>query len=125
VKTERGILDVKRCAAHHRSDAPATISDVIRYGDAGLAELVKMAVAQGDRALFLDEAAVRFGPSVTDPEKILCVGLELRAPRARDQQPHPHAAHPLQQVQQRAQQPHGVVRVSDVPAKNFDYESSS
>ena len=123
VKTERGILDVKRCASHHGSDAPTTISDVIRYGDAGLGDLVKMAVAQGDRALFLDEAAVRFGPTVTDPEKILCVGLNYARHARETNNPIPTLPILFNKFNNALNSHQGVVRVSDVPAKNFDYES--
>ena len=123
VKTERGILDVKRCAEHHGSNAPTTISDVIRYGDAGLGDLVKMAVAQGDRALFLDEAAVRFGPSVTDPEKIVCVGLNYARHARETNNPIPTLPILFNKFNNALNSHNGVVRVSDVPAKNFDYES--
>ena len=123
VKTERGILDVKRCASHHGSDAPTTISDLIRYGDAGLADLVKMAVAQGDKALFLDESAVRFGPTVTDPEKILCVGLNYARHARETNNPIPTLPILFNKFNNALNSHQGVVRVSDVPAKNFDYES--
>ena len=75
VKTERGILDVKKAARHHRSAVPATIDDLIRGGDGGLTDLVNLAIGKGGKALFQDERAIEFGPCVTNPEKILCVGL--------------------------------------------------
>ena len=123
VKTERGILDVKRCAAHHGSDAPATITDLIRYGDAGLGDLVKMAVAQGDRALFLEEGAARFGPTVTDPEKIVCVGLNYARHARETGNPIPTLPILFNKFNNALNSHQGIVRVSDVPAKNFDYES--
>ena len=72
VKTPRGILDVAAAAAQMRATCPTTIDDVIRYGDAGLSDVVKSA---SDGGLWLQEGAVRFGPSVTNPQKIVCVGL--------------------------------------------------
>jgi 2-keto-4-pentenoate hydratase/2-oxohepta-3-ene-1,7-dioic acid hydratase in catechol pathway len=123
VKTERGILDVKRCAAHHRSDAPATITDVIRYGDAGLGELVRMALAQGDGSMFREENMVRFGPSVTDPGKIVCVGLNYARHARETNNPIPTMPILFNKFNNALNSHQGVVRVSAVPAKNFDYES--
>jgi 2-keto-4-pentenoate hydratase/2-oxohepta-3-ene-1,7-dioic acid hydratase in catechol pathway len=37
--------------------------------------LVEVALAQGGRDLFLEESSVEYAPAVTNPEKIICVGL--------------------------------------------------
>ena len=71
VKTERGILDVRRAAMHHGNAAPTTIDEVIRYGDGGLGDLVRMASAQGGAGVFHEEGTVRFAPCVMNPEKIV------------------------------------------------------
>src|SRR5712664_4745083 len=75
VKTDLGILDVAKTAKFIRSPAPTTIDDLIRRGDRGLTELVKVALARRTPGFFVAEDRVEFGPCVTNPEKILCVGL--------------------------------------------------
>src|SRR5258705_381311 len=94
VKTDLGILDVTKTAKFLRSPAPTTIEDLIRRGDRGLTELVKVALARRTPGFFISEDRAEFGPCVTNPEKILCVGLnyarharsELRAV-FRDEEP--------------------------------------
>jgi len=75
VKTDLGILEVTKTAKFLRSPAPTTIEDLIRRGDRGLTELVKVALARRTPGFFVSEDRAEFGPCVTNPEKILCVGL--------------------------------------------------
>lgn len=123
VKTARGILDVKKAAAAHKAAVPTTIDDLIQGGDRGLGEFVKKMVDKGDKALFLDEAAVAFGPSVTNPEKILCVGLNYARHAKETGNPIPKLPILFNKFNNALNSHGGVVRVSDVPAEKFDYES--
>jgi 2-keto-4-pentenoate hydratase/2-oxohepta-3-ene-1,7-dioic acid hydratase in catechol pathway len=123
VKTARGILDVKKAAAAQKAAVPTTIDDLIQGGDRGLGEFVKKMVDKGDKALFLDEAAVTFGPSVTNPEKILCVGLNYARHAKETNNPIPKMPILFNKFNNALNSHKGVVRVSDVPATNFDYES--
>src|SRR5512136_935230 len=74
VKSEKGILDVRKAAQAFRSGAPTTIDDLIGRGDQGLTELVARASSSGE-GLFVEESRIEFGPCVTNPQKIICVGL--------------------------------------------------
>jgi 2-keto-4-pentenoate hydratase/2-oxohepta-3-ene-1,7-dioic acid hydratase in catechol pathway len=121
VKTARGILDVRRAAAQHGSTAPTTIDEVVRYGDGGLGELVRAATAQGGP--FLEEAAVRFGPCVTNPEKIVCVGLNYARHARETNNPIPKLPILFNKFNNALNAHQGTVQVSKVPATNFDYES--
>ena len=123
VKTQRGILDVGRASAQLRMTCPATIDDVIRYGDAGLSEVVQAAGTRGDAAMFLDEATVRFGPTVTNPPKIVCVGLNYARHARETNNPIPKLPILFNKFNNALNSHGGVVRVSAVPATNFDYES--
>ncbi len=123
VKTQRGILDVRKCAGHHGSAAPTTITDLIRYGEGGLGELTRMALAQGDAAMFLDEGTVRFGPTVTDPGKIVCVGLNYARHARETNNPIPTLPILFNKFNNALNSHQGTVSVSTVPATNFDYES--
>jgi len=123
VKTDLGILDVTKTAKFIRSPAPTTIDDLVRRGERGLTELVKVALARKTPGFFVAEDRAEFGPCVTNPEKILCVGINY-ARHAREM----GAAPPKQPVFfnkfNNALNAHqGTVRVSAVPAERFDYES--
>jgi 2-keto-4-pentenoate hydratase/2-oxohepta-3-ene-1,7-dioic acid hydratase in catechol pathway len=123
VKTERGILDVRRAAMHHGSAAPTTIDEAIRYGDSGLGELVRMASAQGGAGVFHDESAVRFCPCVMNPEKIVCVGLNYARHARETNNPIPKLPILFNKFNNALNCHQGTVQVSKIPAANFDYES--
>lgn len=123
VKTSRGILDVRAAAKRFGSAAPTTIDRLIRAGDRGLDALVTKALARGGKALFLDEGAIRFGPCVTSPGKIICVGLNYV--RHARETGNPIPKHPVlfNKFSNALNAHRGTVRVSAVPAKQFDYEA--
>jgi 2-keto-4-pentenoate hydratase/2-oxohepta-3-ene-1,7-dioic acid hydratase in catechol pathway len=123
VKTERGILDVRRAAMQHRSGAPTTIDELIRYGDGGLGELVRLAGTQGGTGVLHDEGAVRFGPCVTNPEKIVCVGLNYARHARETNNPIPKLPILFNKFNNALNCHQGTVQVSKIPATNFDYES--
>ncbi|MCL6517357.1 fumarylacetoacetate hydrolase family protein [Alicyclobacillus sp.] len=82
VKTDKGVLDVARAAQRYGGAAPETVDAVITGGDAArraVADLVARALEDGQAGdLFVAEERVSFGPAVTNPEKILCVGTNYR-----------------------------------------------
>ena len=123
VKTEKGILDVKKAAKQFKSSAPIDIDDLIRAGDRGLTELVGTANASSKAGLFLDEDKVEFGPCVTNPEKILCVGLNYAKHARETNNPLPKLPILFNKFNSALNGHKGVVRVSVVPAEKFDYES--
>lgn len=78
VKTERGVVDAE--SALNGQPGPRTVHEVIEGGAAAVQALqaaVDRALASGGAAL-RDEAALQFGPCVTHPNKIICVGLNYR-----------------------------------------------
>ena len=123
VKTDKGILDVKKAAKAFKSSAPTDIDDLIRRGDRGLTELVKTAAASGKPGLYLDEDKIEFGPCVTNPEKILCVGLNYAKHARETNNPLPKLPILFNKFNSALNSHKGVVRVSAVPAEKFDYES--
>jgi 2-keto-4-pentenoate hydratase/2-oxohepta-3-ene-1,7-dioic acid hydratase in catechol pathway len=123
VKTDKGILDVKKAAKQFKSSAPTDIDELIRSGDRGLTELVKTAGASGKSALFLDEDKIEFGPCVTNPEKILCVGLNYAKHARETNNPIPKLPILFNKFNNALNSHKGMVRVSAVPATNFDYEA--
>lgn len=78
VKTNFGILDVKDAAERFEVSAPASLQDLILKEDKGLAiinNLVSRAYEDGVKGLFFQEEGLKYAPAVTNPEKIICVGL--------------------------------------------------
>ncbi|HEV2962173.1 MAG TPA: fumarylacetoacetate hydrolase family protein [Candidatus Angelobacter sp.] len=80
VKTARGILDVTEASKLLHIPAPETMDDLLQHQDgASLNVVVDAALQSGSaQSAFLDEGTVEFGPVVTRPEKIVCVGLNYR-----------------------------------------------
>ena len=124
VKTERGILDARRAEAVLKIKAPATIDDLI-HGRAGggpaLTRLVT-AAAKGHDTLYLQETAVEFGPCVTRPEKIICIGLNYRRHAAEVGQPVPAVPILFNKFNSALAAHRSVVNVSHQPAEKIDYE---
>jgi len=83
VKTEQGIVDIAAAvsAGFGPQGTPTDVMDVISGGQSAVAALqqtVDQAIASDKQELILDEANITFGPSVTKPSKIICVGLNYR-----------------------------------------------
>ncbi|MBP2667583.1 MAG: Ureidoglycolate lyase [Firmicutes bacterium] len=81
VLTPQGVLDVNRAAIHFSKPVPATMEALIESGAVGyqsLEGLVRQAQAEKAAILFLPEKDIVYGPCITNPEKILCVGLNYR-----------------------------------------------
>jgi 2-keto-4-pentenoate hydratase/2-oxohepta-3-ene-1,7-dioic acid hydratase in catechol pathway len=80
VKTDHGVLDVKEAAGLLKMPAPATMDDLLQNEDgANLNALVEAAQkAALAKKAFLKEAGIEYGPLVSRPEKIVCVGLNYK-----------------------------------------------
>lgn len=83
IKTERGIVAVAAAVERYRADAaPLSVHAAIEGGAAAVDELQQLAsrVLQDASAsnLLLDEEQLAWAPSVTQPGKIICVGLNYR-----------------------------------------------
>jgi 2-keto-4-pentenoate hydratase/2-oxohepta-3-ene-1,7-dioic acid hydratase in catechol pathway len=125
IKTDRGILDVKKAEVAFRQKAPTTIDEVFkRGGGAALQRLVEKAAAQNGKAdgLFLAESSIQFGPCVTSPEKIICVGLNYRKHAAETGNAVPKVPILFNKYNSALNAHRGVIKVSQEPAEKFDYE---
>jgi 2-keto-4-pentenoate hydratase/2-oxohepta-3-ene-1,7-dioic acid hydratase in catechol pathway len=125
IKTDRGILDVRRAEAALKVKAPTTIDDLLHAragGAAALGRLVDRAAAKGANGLYVAEAAVELGPCVTRPEKIICVGLNYRRHAAEVGQPVPSMPILFNKYNSALAGHRAVVNVSQQPAEKFDYE---
>ncbi|TWI58005.1 fumarylacetoacetate hydrolase family protein [Halalkalibacter nanhaiisediminis] len=81
VKTEKGIIDVKEATGAFPTieAVPQTVSELVSSGEEGkraLEALVEQAVKE--QTALLNENELTFGPSVDNPQKIICVGLNYK-----------------------------------------------
>src|SRR3954469_5088574 len=121
VRTDRGILDVAAAEQELKEGAPTTISDVFDgKGDlAGLRRLVEK--AKDTHLVAIDKAS--FGPCVTHPEKIICVGLNYRKHAAETGNPVPKMPILFNKFNSALNHHGGSIAVSKEKATNFDYEA--
>ncbi|HEY0396324.1 MAG TPA: fumarylacetoacetate hydrolase family protein [Candidatus Elarobacter sp.] len=122
VRTSRGIVDISRAAkALGVAQPPLTVDDVIAgRGDlAALPRLVKDAPASAIRS----ESSLQFGPVVTAPPKIICVGLNYRAHIEETGEKAPPFPDLFNKYNTTLNRHNGTVAVSKIPAQKFDYES--
>ena len=122
IRTPRGIVDVARAAAALGiASPPRTVDDVIAgRGDvAALPRILKDAPANAIRS----ESSVQFGPVVTAPPKIICVGLNYRAHIEETGEKAPPFPDLFNKYNTALNRHNGTVSVSKCPAVKFDYES--
>lgn len=123
VKTEKGILDVKAASKIFKKKVPTTIDDVIQFGDGGLTALVKTAIGSGkSKDIFLDESKVEFGPCVTNPEKILCLGFNYRKHAMETNTPIPTSPVFFTKCNNALNSHNGKIKLPTHVAVKFDYE---
>jgi 2-keto-4-pentenoate hydratase/2-oxohepta-3-ene-1,7-dioic acid hydratase in catechol pathway len=78
VKMPGGILDVVAAGNALKIDAPKTLEDLLSSGNTPALE--KLIAAAKDRREFLkEESKIKFGRLLTNPSKIICVGLNYKA----------------------------------------------
>jgi 2-keto-4-pentenoate hydratase/2-oxohepta-3-ene-1,7-dioic acid hydratase in catechol pathway len=80
VQTGKGILDVPQAARLLGMRAPATMDDLLQHEDGPSLNAVVAAALSSSAAAsaLLDESKIDYGPVVTRPEKLICIGLNYR-----------------------------------------------
>jgi 2-keto-4-pentenoate hydratase/2-oxohepta-3-ene-1,7-dioic acid hydratase in catechol pathway len=80
IKTAKGILDVPHAARLLNRHAPATMDDLLQQEDGpSVNALLDVAESSAETKLaWLSENDIEYGPLVSRPEKIICVGLNYR-----------------------------------------------
>jgi len=125
VKTDKGILDVPETARALGMQAPATADDLLQNEDGrSLNTLVDAALrSSGTRATFVDEAGIEYGPVVTRPEKIVCVGLNYRRHSKEINLPIPQYPVLFSKFNNALSGHNGVIKLPVEVAAKFDYET--
>jgi 2-keto-4-pentenoate hydratase/2-oxohepta-3-ene-1,7-dioic acid hydratase in catechol pathway len=124
VKTERGILDVRRASLELHQPVPLTLDDLLQ--DGGAAELAQLTAAAQKaphaERLYMEEAQITHGRLFAAPGKIICIGLNYRehAKEAGEKVP---AVPILFNKYNNALTSHGArIRLPTDVATKFDYE---
>ena len=125
MRTDRGILDVAAAEADLREGAPTTITAVLNSGDAAaLRRLDAKARASANAPrYYIAETSAQFGPCVTEPDKILCIGLNYRKHIAEMNAQVPKQPVLFSKFNTALNHHDGIVKVSGEKATNFDYEA--
>jgi 2-keto-4-pentenoate hydratase/2-oxohepta-3-ene-1,7-dioic acid hydratase in catechol pathway len=124
VKTDRGILDVRRASLALRHPVPLTLDDLLQDGGAPeLAHLVAAAQkSRPDESLYVDEAQITYGRLFAEPGKIVCIGLNYRE-HAKETGEKVPAVPILFNKYNNALTSHGAtIRLPTEVATKFDYE---
>ena len=121
LRTQRGVLDVAAAEAELKYGAPTSITAVFN-GQADVAALKRLAAKAADRH-FVAEDKAKFGPAVTDPEKIVCIGLNYRRHAAETGNPVPKMPILFNKYNTALNCCGGTVAVSKEKAIKFDYEA--
>jgi 2-keto-4-pentenoate hydratase/2-oxohepta-3-ene-1,7-dioic acid hydratase in catechol pathway len=126
LRSERGVLDVTAAEQDFREGAPTSIDALLTgQGDVnGLRRLLDKACGSASAERYfiaLDEVA--FGPCVTSPEKIVCIGLNYRRHAAETGNPVPKQPILFNKFNTALNWHGGTIGVSEEDAQKFDYEA--
>ncbi len=121
VRTKAGILDVSLAAKARRVAAPATPDDVVHGRNLeGLRKLV--ADEAGTKRFLVAEKDARFGPCVTNPEKIIMLGFNYKKHVAEVHVPVPTTPVFFNKYDNALLGHRGTIHLPTKVAKKFDYE---
>ena len=123
-KTDKGILDVPEAARLLKMHAPATMDDLLQHEDGPtLNALVDAALkSRAAQGAFLKEESTEYGPLVTHPEKIVCIGLNYRRHAQEIGSPIPKEPVLFSKFNVALNHHKGTIRLPVAVAKKFDYE---
>jgi 2-keto-4-pentenoate hydratase/2-oxohepta-3-ene-1,7-dioic acid hydratase in catechol pathway len=124
VKSAKGILDVPHAAQLLNLKAPATMDDLLQQEDGpALNALVDGATkSEKAEAAWLEEDAIKYGPLVSHPEKIVCVGLNYRHHAQEIGVPIPKAPVLFSKYNNTLCAHNGKIKLPVKVASKFDYE---
>jgi 2-keto-4-pentenoate hydratase/2-oxohepta-3-ene-1,7-dioic acid hydratase in catechol pathway len=122
--TDRGVLDVREGAGLLRMPAPATMDDLLQSQDGPNLNALVDAALKADIAkkAFLKEETVEYGPLVTRPEKIVCVGLNYRKHAQETNQAVPKAPILFNKFNNALSEHNGKLKLPVDVATKFDHE---
>jgi 2-keto-4-pentenoate hydratase/2-oxohepta-3-ene-1,7-dioic acid hydratase in catechol pathway len=123
-KTAKGILDVPQAAQALKMRAPATMDDLLQLEDGPALNALVAAALRSDAAssAFLEEEGIEYGPVVSRPEKIVCVGLNYRRHAMEVKMPIPKQPVLFNKFNTALNRHRGTIKLPVESAFKFDYE---
>jgi len=123
-KTRKGVLDVKQAAEILKIASPATLDDMLQNEEGASVQAVVEAALNSTTAkkAFLKEESTTYGPLVTRPAKIVCVGLNYRKHAEEIKLPIPKQPVLFNKYNNSLLQQGGTIKLPSAVAKKFDYE---
>jgi 2-keto-4-pentenoate hydratase/2-oxohepta-3-ene-1,7-dioic acid hydratase in catechol pathway len=123
-KTSKGIVDVKEAAALLNLYAPATLDDMLQNEQGASVQAVVEAAMESKAAqkLFVKEESIEYGPLVTRPEKIICVGLNYRRHAQELKMAIPKQPVLFNKYNNSLLRHGGTIKLPSTVATKFDYE---
>ena len=124
VRSDKDIIDVGAAERALKLGAPVSTDQVISgdYDAKALKSIIDKAKTAGRKYLVAEKDA-KFAPCVTEPGKIICVGLNYRAHAAEANQKLPKEPILFNKFSSALNSHGGTIAVSKEPGKNFDYET--
>jgi len=124
VKTDKGILLTAEAAKLLKMHAPTTIDNLLQNEDGpSLNALVDAALKSSSaRSAFIKEDGIEYGPIVTHPEKIVCVGLNYRKHAQETGAQIPKEPVLFSKFNTTLNRHKGTIKLPSQVAKKFDYE---
>jgi len=123
-KTSKGILDVKEAATLLNLYSPATLDDMLQHEEGASVQVVVETAMKSNRTqkFFLKEENIEYGPLVTRPEKIICVGLNYRRHAQEVKLPIPKQPVLFNKYNNSLLGQGGTIKLPSAVATKFDYE---
>jgi len=123
-RTGKGILDVKAAAETLKMYSPATLDDMLQSDEGASVQAVVEAALKSGAAqkAFLKEESIEYGPLVTRPEKIVCVGLNYRKHAEEIKLPIPKQPVLFNKYNNSLLHHGGTIKLPTAVAKKVDYE---
>ena len=124
VKTPKGILDVPAAAAILKMHAPATVDDLLQNEDGPALNALVDAAAKSPKVAkaYLAESSIEYGPLVTRPEKILCIGHNYKRHVEEVKAPWPKQPVLFSKFNSALNWHQGRIKLPVDVANKFDYE---
>jgi 2-keto-4-pentenoate hydratase/2-oxohepta-3-ene-1,7-dioic acid hydratase in catechol pathway len=121
-KTAKGILDVLEAGRALKIPGPATLDDLLQNEDGPRLEALVASALKSSAVRFAKEDEIEYGPLLTRPEKIVCVGLNYRKHAQEVGAPFPSQPVLFSKYNTALNRHRGTIKLPVEIAKNFDYE---
>ncbi len=122
VRTDRGLVDITAAARSLGYSVPATTDALVNHGEGQLRACLSAALQHKSGRWLVPEADALFAPAVTNPQKIICVGLNYRRHAREIGMAEPKVPILFNKFNNALTHHRAVVPTEGLPGNHFDYE---